>query len=256
MTCPDAATRQKRPPRPRPYRAPLAKEGYTRIPNWVYTDPAIFQKEMDVFFGGKTWNYVGLECEVPETGCFKRNWIGNRPVIMVRGENGDIHVLENRCAHRGAQICWQNTGKVADFTCPYHQWNYDLEGNLQGVPFRRGALGKGGMPRDFDPKQNGIRKLRSQSRRLGLGHLRRGRAQLRGLLRSGSAGRDRSHAAGQAAQAAGLQPPADPQQLEDVPGEPEGPVPRNPAAHLLHHLRPVARGFQVRVHSDRRRRAA
>ncbi|WZB71430.1 Rieske 2Fe-2S domain-containing protein [Achromobacter xylosoxidans] len=119
---------------------------------------------MDVFFGGKTWNYVGLECEVPETGCFKRNWIGNRPVIMVRGENGDIHVLENRCAHRGAQICWQNTGKVADFTCPYHQWNYDLEGNLQGVPFRRGALGRGGMPRDFDPKQNGIRKLRSVNR--------------------------------------------------------------------------------------------
>ena len=163
MTCPDAATRQS------------ARRGPVHIerrwpgrlyahPQLVYTDPAIFQKEMDVFFGGKTWNYVGLECEVPETGCFKRNWIGNRPVIMVRGENGDIHVLENRCAHRGAQICWQNTGKVADFTCPYHQWNYDLEGNLQGVPFRRGALGKGGMPRDFDPKQNGIRKLRSVNR--------------------------------------------------------------------------------------------
>ena len=74
-------------------------------------------------------------------------------------------MLENRCAHRGAQICWQNTGKVADFTCPYHQWNYDLEGNLQGVPFRRGALGKGGMPRDFDPKQNGIRKAAQRQSR-------------------------------------------------------------------------------------------
>ncbi|MGE8642697.1 MAG: Rieske 2Fe-2S domain-containing protein, partial [Achromobacter sp.] len=164
MTCSDSAVLDA------PAEAPIhierrwPKEGYTRIPNWVYTDPAIFQKEMDIFFAGQTWNYVGLECEVPEAGCYKRNWIGNRPVIMVRTETGEVTVLENRCAHRGAQICWHNTGRVTDFTCPYHQWNYDLNGNLQGVPFRRGAMGKGGMPKDFDPKQNGIRKLRSVNR--------------------------------------------------------------------------------------------
>lgn len=140
------------------------KEGVTRIPNWVYTDPAIYQKEMELFFAGKTWNYVGLECEVPQTGSYKRNWIGEKPVIMVRNERGEIVVLENRCAHRGAQICWQNTGKVKDFTCPYHQWNYSLDGNLQGLPFRRGVMGKGGMPRDFDITQHNIRKLRSVNR--------------------------------------------------------------------------------------------
>lgn len=139
-------------------------EGYTRIPNWVYSDPEVFQKEMDIFFSGKTWNYVGLECEVPEIGSFKRNWIGTRPVIMVRNESGEIVVLENRCAHRGPQICWQNTGKVKDFTCQYHQWNYDLSGNLRGLPFRRGVMGKGGMPPDFDPKQHGLRRLRSVNR--------------------------------------------------------------------------------------------
>lgn len=140
------------------------EEGYTRIPAWVYTDEDIYRKEMKVFFAGDTWNYVGLECEVPEVGSFKRQWIGDRPVIMVRNEEGEISVIENRCAHKGAQICWQNTGKVTDFTCPYHQWNYDLNGNLQGVPFRRGALGKGGMPKDFNPKQWGIKKLRSVNR--------------------------------------------------------------------------------------------
>lgn len=140
------------------------EQGYTRIPNWVYTDPDIYRKEMELFFAGPTWNYVGLECEVPEAGSYKRNWIGDRPVIMVRNEAGQINVLENRCAHRGAQICWQNTGTVKDFTCPYHQWNYSLDGNLQGLPFRRGAMGKGGMPRDFDLKQHGIRRLRSVNR--------------------------------------------------------------------------------------------
>ncbi|WP_341668511.1 aromatic ring-hydroxylating dioxygenase subunit alpha [Alcaligenes sp. SDU_A2] len=155
---------------PRVVEAPIVinrrwpEEGFTRIPAWVYTDPAVYKKEMDVFFAGDTWNYVGLECEVPEVGSFKRQWIGDRPVVMVRNEDGQINVIENRCAHKGAQICWENTGKVSDFTCPYHQWNYDLNGNLQGVPFRRGALGKGGMPKDFDPKKWGIKRLRTVNR--------------------------------------------------------------------------------------------
>lgn len=140
------------------------EEGYTRIPAWVYTDLDIYKKEMEIFFAGKTWNYVGLECEVPDVGSYKRQWIGDRPVVMVRNEEGEINVIENRCAHKGAQICWQNTGKVKDFTCPYHQWNYDLDGNLQGIPFRRGALGKGGMPKDFDLKKFGIRRLRVVNR--------------------------------------------------------------------------------------------
>lgn len=79
---------------------------------------------------------------------------------MVRGDDDAIHVLENRCAHRGSQLCWENKGVVNDFTCPYHHWNYDLEGNLLGLPFFRGAMGKGGMPRDFDKSAHGLRKLR------------------------------------------------------------------------------------------------
>ena len=113
--------------------------GHTRVPSWIYTDPDVFRKEMDLFFAGDTWNYVGLACEVPEVGAFKRQWIGTRPVVMVRNKAGHINVFENRCAHRQAQICWQNTGKVKDFTCPYHQWNFDLDGKLQGLPFKRGA---------------------------------------------------------------------------------------------------------------------
>ncbi len=135
-------------------------EGYTRIPNWVYTDPAIFEREMELFFAGKTWNYVALECEVPEPGTYKRSWIGTKPVIVVRDEHGEINVLENRCSHRGPQLCWQNRGKAKEFTCPYHQWNYDLRGKLLGLPFRRGALKKGGMPEDFDLSQHDIKRLR------------------------------------------------------------------------------------------------
>lgn len=131
-----------------------------RVPAWVYSDPAIFEREMAVFHGGDTWNFVGLECEVEAVGAFKRSWVGTRPVIMVRADDGSVSVLENRCAHRGSKLCWENKGTVKDFTCPYHHWSYDLKGNLMGLPFLRGAMGKGGMPREFKKSENNLRALR------------------------------------------------------------------------------------------------
>jgi len=132
----------------------------THIPAWIYSDPSLFQREMEVFYDGPHWNFVGLECEIEAPGAYKRSWVGTRSVVMVRGADGAINVLENRCAHRGSQLCWENKGVVKDFTCPYHHWNYDLEGNLLGLPFLRGAMGKGGMPRDFKKSEHGLRKLR------------------------------------------------------------------------------------------------
>lgn len=136
------------------------REGWTRVPYWVYTDPALYVRELETFFYGPSWNYIGLDCEVPEKGSFKRSWIGERQVVIVRGAGDQIHVWENRCAHRGVRICWQNKGQAKSFTCPYHQWNYALDGKLQAVPLRRGALGKGGMPADFDMGANGLTPLR------------------------------------------------------------------------------------------------
>ena len=141
------------------------QERDARIPAWIYSDPLLFQREMEVFHLGPTWNFIGLECEIPATGAYKRSWVGTKPVIMVRDEEGEVQVLENRCAHRGSMLCWQNKGVVRDFTCPYHHWNYDLRGNLQGLPFLRGAMGKGGMPRDFKKDQHGLRRLRVATRR-------------------------------------------------------------------------------------------
>ena len=134
--------------------------GHSRIPAWVYSDEAVFAREMEVFHAGATWSFVGLECEIPEIGSFKRTWVGAKPVIVVRDAKGAVNVLENRCAHRGTAVCWENSGTAKSFTCPYHQWMYDLSGALRGVPFRRGAPGGGGMPEDFRPADHGLRRLR------------------------------------------------------------------------------------------------
>jgi len=140
------------------------EEGHTRVPSWIYTDPALYRRELDTFFHGPTWNYVGLGCEVPEPGDFKRHWIGERSVVMVRDRGGEVVVLENRCAHRGSPVVWEERGHAKDFTCRYHQWCYSLQGDLVGLPLRRGALGQGGMPADFDPRQHGLTRLRAVTR--------------------------------------------------------------------------------------------
>lgn len=141
------------------------EEGLTRIPDWVYTDEGIYRREVERIFHGRTWNYVALEAELPEAGSFVRSYVGPTPVVVARAEDGSINVFENRCAHRAAEFCRHLRGKTKEFVCPYHQWSYDLKGNLVGVPFRRGVNQRGGMPADFDPAAHGLRRLSVTTRR-------------------------------------------------------------------------------------------
>jgi len=135
------------------------------IPDWVYTSQEIYEREVERIFHGRTWNFVALECEIPQPGSFKRSFVGPTPVIVARNNDGSIHVFENRCAHRGAELCRPQVGTTKEFVCPYHQWTYDLTGNLIGVPFRRGLNKEGGMPKDFRPEDHNLLKLSVTTRR-------------------------------------------------------------------------------------------
>ena len=140
------------------------EEGFTRVPYWVYSDPKIFQREMDVIFGGRTYSYVGFECEIPNPGDYRRTFIGDKPVIFARDHDGSVRVLANRCAHRGVKLCYQEHGNAKEFICPYHQWTYQLDGKLIGVPFRRGVKKQGGMPEDFKMENHNLQTLKVECR--------------------------------------------------------------------------------------------
>jgi anthranilate 1,2-dioxygenase large subunit len=133
--------------------------GLTEIPDWVYTNQAIYDREIERIFHGRTWNFVALEAEIPKIGDYKRSYIGPTPVVVARDSDGSVRVFENRCAHRGVEFCREPRGNTKEFVCPYHQWTYDLRGNLQGVPFKRGVQGDGGMPRDFRNEQHGLHQF-------------------------------------------------------------------------------------------------
>ncbi|MBM3509280.1 MAG: Rieske 2Fe-2S domain-containing protein [Alphaproteobacteria bacterium] len=136
---------------------------YSRVPYALYHDRAVYDAEQERIFKGPAWNFLGLEVEIPKPGDFRTSVIGDTPVVFNRGTDGKVHAFVNRCAHRGALLRREAYGNASDHTCIYHRWNYDLEGNLVGVPFQRGVNGKGGLGPDFDKRDHGLRKLRVES---------------------------------------------------------------------------------------------
>jgi phenylpropionate dioxygenase-like ring-hydroxylating dioxygenase large terminal subunit len=141
---------------------PWPEDSLARVPYWVYQDEANYKREMERLFEAATWNFVCLEADIPNKGDYRTNHVGILPVIVVRGADGAINCFENRCAHRGALIAFDDGGNVQNnFKCIYHAWSYDLAGNLRGIAFERGINGLGGMPKDFQRETFSPRKLRT-----------------------------------------------------------------------------------------------
>ena len=138
-------------------------EGVARVPYWVYSDRDLYEEEQERIFRGATWNFLCLEAELPEAQLLSPLGLGAMPVVVTRDDDGQLNAFENRCAHRGSLLCIEERGEARDITCVYHNWTYDLAGNLTGVAFRSGIGGKGGMPADASPESR--RRASCASRR-------------------------------------------------------------------------------------------
>lgn len=129
--------------------------GHT-IPGAWYTDPAIFELEKELIFR-RTWQYVGLAGEIPRPGDFVGRHAGHIPVVVVRGEDGEIRAFVNMCRHRGSPLVnmsrpygrasdgrplaltedateFQFRGHRMNLQCSYHAWTYRLDGALHAAP--------------------------------------------------------------------------------------------------------------------------
>ena len=139
---------------------PTWPDGLTQVPYWVFQREDIYAMEQERLFRGPHWNYLCLEAEVASTGQYRTSWLGDTPVIISRGRDGELYAFENRCAHRGALIALDDRGTATEFTCVYHAWTYSVEGELTGVAFKDGINGEGGMPESFRICEHWPRKLR------------------------------------------------------------------------------------------------
>jgi phenylpropionate dioxygenase-like ring-hydroxylating dioxygenase large terminal subunit len=108
-----------------------------RVHGSVYTDPDVFELELERIYR-QGWVFVAHESEVPEPGDYVTRRIGREPMIISRGRDNEVHVLANRCAHRGNRLCNAERGNSTSFRCPYHGWTFKNDGALVAIPMRNG----------------------------------------------------------------------------------------------------------------------
>ncbi|MCD2190528.1 aromatic ring-hydroxylating oxygenase subunit alpha [Actinomycetospora soli] len=111
-----------------------------RVHGSLYTDPAIYAQELERIWY-TTWVYVGHTSEIPQPNDYVRKNIGPQQVVLTRDRTGAIHVLHNRCSHRGNLVCDADRGNSSSFRCPYHGWTFANTGELLGFPFNQGYGG-------------------------------------------------------------------------------------------------------------------
>ena len=105
-----------------------------RVHRKAYVDQEIFDLEMERIFE-KSWIYIGHESQVKNPGDYYLARVGRQPMMMTRDEDGQIHVLYNRCPHRGAELCSARKGNAGrTIRCSYHAWLFQMDGRIESIP--------------------------------------------------------------------------------------------------------------------------
>ncbi len=113
--------------------AGLPLERAQTIPAAWYRDPEVYALEKRAVFAD-TWQAAGRLAELSAPGDFVTADIAGEPVLLVRGQDGELRAFFNVCRHRAAPLATAPSGRVSRLRCRYHGWTYDLAGRLRGVP--------------------------------------------------------------------------------------------------------------------------
>jgi phenylpropionate dioxygenase-like ring-hydroxylating dioxygenase large terminal subunit len=118
-----------------------AEEDHYSLPAWIYHDQDFFEREQAVIFR-KSWQVVCHLSDVPRPGDFHTLDFLGEPLVVVRGEDGQVRGFHNVCRHRAARLVDGGKGHCGRrITCPYHAWTYALDGRLIGVPDKQAFPG-------------------------------------------------------------------------------------------------------------------
>jgi phenylpropionate dioxygenase-like ring-hydroxylating dioxygenase large terminal subunit len=126
-------------------------------------DPAYYELEREAIFK-KTWLMVGRAEQVPRVGSYftKEIQVAGTSVIIVRGKDKEIRAFYNICRHRGNKLVWNDNpgeevaGTCRTFTCKYHAWRYELDGQLTFVQQESEFFG-------LDKSEYGLKNVRCET---------------------------------------------------------------------------------------------
>ena len=127
-------------------RASLAEA--STIPAPWYVDARIAELESKTVFS-KSWLMVGRADQVERPGQFVTANVAGEPIVVVRGNDGVLRGFFNVCRHHAAAVVTEPCGQMSILHCPYHGWNYGLDGALKGMPEFEGV-------KNFDRQKNGL----------------------------------------------------------------------------------------------------
>lgn len=124
------------------------KYGYS-LEQDFYKNPEIYDLEMRKIFLHH-WILAGHTSQIANSGDFFLFEFDNESIIITRNKSGDIKAHLNVCRHRGSHVCLEKKGNTKAFTCPYHAWSYNLDGNLIAARIMDG---------EFDKSENGLHQV-------------------------------------------------------------------------------------------------
>jgi choline monooxygenase len=133
-------------------KAPLS-EAFT-IPAPWYVDPRVADLEAQTVFTN-TWQVVGRADQVERPGQFVTATIAGEPIVAVRGADGQLRAFYNVCRHHAAKVVTEPCGNTSILHCPYHGWNYGLDGALKGMPEFDGV-------KNFERQENGLVPVKAE----------------------------------------------------------------------------------------------
>ncbi len=130
---------------------PQPLERAETIPSAWFTDPRFHELDREAVFGA-SWQHVGHVDQLAHAGDLIADAVAGNPVMVVRGEDGELRAFYNVCRHRGGPLALKD-GNCEMLQCKYHGWTYQLDGMLRGVPhMNRTEL--------FDKKDYGLIPIR------------------------------------------------------------------------------------------------
>ena len=113
-------------------RAPLRQS--TGLNPSAYVDERFFALEQELVFE-RAWVTVGVAGEVAEPGRMLVRQVGQKSIVITRGDDGELRGFLNSCRHRGTELAEVDCDIAGTIRCPYHRWGYGTDGSLKATPF-------------------------------------------------------------------------------------------------------------------------
>src|SRR5256712_6198995 len=132
-------------------RAELAEA--STIPAPWYVDSRIAELESKTVFS-KSWQMVGRVDQLEKPEQFVTASVAGEPIVVVRGDDNVLRGFFNVCRHHAAAVLTEPCGQASILHCPYHGWNYGLDGALKGMPAFEGV-------KNFDRQKNGLMSVKA-----------------------------------------------------------------------------------------------